>query len=244
MEVRPEPGILTGRESFTMGVQKSPTSSPAPVLHNMRMEFGGDGAAVYRPVSVAAAPESYQSVGGELAAAAQGLVVGTGEPVKRKRGRPRKYASDGSVIAPVLSSAVPAGSSAGFSLSYTSAAPLRQESSSLPVEQTKKARGRPLGSGKKHQLDALGFGGIGFTPHVIAVKAGEDVSSKIMSFFRITGLVRCAFFRQMELYRMLLFVKHRAPVALLLMRAGSRSCHFPARFCSPRAMVNAAEPVA
>ncbi|XP_020265413.1 AT-hook motif nuclear-localized protein 10-like [Asparagus officinalis] len=31
-------------------------------------------------------------------------------------------------------------------------------------------------------MDALGSGGIGFTPHVITVKAGEDVYSKIMSF--------------------------------------------------------------
>ncbi|KAJ6799875.1 AT-hook motif nuclear-localized protein 10-like [Iris pallida] len=29
---------------------------------------------------------------------------------------------------------------------------------------------------------ALGSGGIGFTPHVITIKTGEDVSSKIMSF--------------------------------------------------------------
>ncbi|KAJ8501024.1 hypothetical protein OPV22_011576 [Ensete ventricosum] len=47
---------------------------------------------------------------------------------------------------------------------------------------TKKARGRPSGSGKKQQMAALGSAGIGFTPHVITVKTGEDVSSKIMSF--------------------------------------------------------------
>ncbi|XP_072059142.1 uncharacterized protein [Arachis hypogaea] len=36
----------------------------------------------------------------------------------------------------------------------------------------KKHRGRPPGSGKK-QMDALGAGGIGFTPHVILVESGE-----------------------------------------------------------------------
>ncbi|KAG5246629.1 AT-hook motif nuclear-localized protein [Salix suchowensis] len=46
----------------------------------------------------------------------------------------------------------------------------------------KKARGRPPGSRKKQQLNALGSAGFGFTPHVITVKAGEDISSKIMSF--------------------------------------------------------------
>ncbi|CAK7345975.1 unnamed protein product [Dovyalis caffra] len=38
----------------------------------------------------------------------------------------------------------------------------------------KKARGRPPGSSKKHQLAALGSAGFGFTPHVITVKAGES----------------------------------------------------------------------
>ncbi|XP_022773596.1 AT-hook motif nuclear-localized protein 10-like [Durio zibethinus] len=51
----------------------------------------------------------------------------------------------------------------------------------LPTS-AKRARGRPPGSGKKLQLEALGSSGVGFMPHVIAVKAGEDVSSKIISF--------------------------------------------------------------
>ncbi|XVF11029.1 hypothetical protein REPUB_Repub07fG0234200 [Reevesia pubescens] len=46
----------------------------------------------------------------------------------------------------------------------------------------KKNRGRPPGSVKR-QIDALGgVGGVGFTPHVIMVKAGEDIASKIMAF--------------------------------------------------------------
>ncbi|KAJ0111936.1 hypothetical protein Patl1_03488 [Pistacia atlantica] len=46
----------------------------------------------------------------------------------------------------------------------------------------KKNRGRPPGSGKR-QMDALGgVGGVGFTPHVITVKTGEDIASKIMAF--------------------------------------------------------------
>ncbi|KAL7160666.1 hypothetical protein ABFS83_01G112300 [Erythranthe nasuta] len=45
----------------------------------------------------------------------------------------------------------------------------------------KRLRGRPLGSVKK-QLNSLGVPGVGFTPHVITVNAGEDVASKIMAF--------------------------------------------------------------
>ncbi|MCL7031941.1 hypothetical protein MKW94_015888 [Papaver nudicaule] len=48
---------------------------------------------------------------------------------------------------------------------------------------SKRNRGRPVGSGgRKQQLDALGSSGTAFTPHIIAVEAGEDVISKIMSF--------------------------------------------------------------
>ncbi|KAK9740240.1 hypothetical protein RND81_03G021600 [Saponaria officinalis] len=55
-----------------------------------------------------------------------------------------------------------------------------------------KKRGRPPGSANRkqqqqqptqeQQSDALGSPAIGFTPHVITVNTGEDVSSKIMSF--------------------------------------------------------------
>lgn len=88
-----------------------------------------------------------------------------GEPVKRKRGRPRKYGTEGMALALVPhSSAVDSG---------------------LP--QQKRGRGRPPGSGRKQQLAALGgwlagTAGFGFTPHVITIAAGEDVATKIMSF--------------------------------------------------------------
>ncbi|KAK4788720.1 hypothetical protein SAY86_020039 [Trapa natans] len=92
------------------------------------------------------------------------------EPAKKKRGRPRKYDPPEGNIAlglgptstPPSSGAVPTGS--------PSTEPL-----------AKKNRGRPPGSGKK-QMDALGTAGVGFTPHVIMVKAGEDIASKIVAF--------------------------------------------------------------
>lgn len=92
---------------------------------------------------------------------------GRTEPIfKRKRGRPRKYGPDGSMaLALVSHSAV--------------------TSSASPVP--KRGRGRPPGSGRKQQLEALGrwlagTAGVGFTPHIITIAAGEDVAMKIMSF--------------------------------------------------------------
>ncbi|KAL3497767.1 hypothetical protein ACH5RR_040499 [Cinchona calisaya] len=104
------------------------------------------------------------------------------EPSKKKRGRPRKYSPDG------------AGSSIALGLSPTSVTPISSSSvvavadsaggggGTLSSENpAKKHRGRPPGSIKR-QLDALGSPGVGFTPHVITVKAGEDIASKIMAF--------------------------------------------------------------
>ncbi|CAN8286217.1 unnamed protein product [Cochlearia groenlandica] len=89
-------------------------------------------------------------------------------PVKRKRGRPRKYGQDGSVSLALSSS-----------------------SSSVPTISpnsfNKRGRGRPPGSGKKQRLASIGelmpsSSGVSFTPHVIAVSIGEDIASKVISF--------------------------------------------------------------
>ncbi|XWS38735.1 hypothetical protein CRYUN_Cryun19dG0155900 [Craigia yunnanensis] len=99
--------------------------------------------------------------------------------MKKKRGRPRKYDPDGNIavlqLAPTtpISSNSAGGDSVGLENSSGGGA---QEPSS------KRNRGRPPGSGKR-QIDALGgVGGVGFTPHVISVKTGEDIASKIMAF--------------------------------------------------------------
>ncbi|KAJ4951068.1 hypothetical protein NE237_027900 [Protea cynaroides] len=95
--------------------------------------------------------------------------VAQGEPVRRKRGRPRKYGPDGPVslaLSPLSSSAPPA-------------------SSLAPTQ--KRGRGRPPGTGRKQQLASLGewlsgSAGMGFTPHIITISVGEDIATKIMSF--------------------------------------------------------------
>ncbi|KDP25444.1 hypothetical protein JCGZ_20600 [Jatropha curcas] len=92
------------------------------------------------------------------------------EPVKKKRGRPRKYAPDGQV-------------SLGLS-----PMPVKLRPSSMQDPLTpKRGRGRPPGSGRKQQLALLGdwmnsSAGIAFSPHVIGIGAGEDIVSRILSF--------------------------------------------------------------
>ncbi|KAL4357049.1 hypothetical protein AHAS_Ahas09G0147800 [Arachis hypogaea] len=55
----------------------------------------------------------------------------------------------------------------------------------------KKHRGRPPGSGKK-QMDALGAGGIGFTPHVILVESGEGRFEIIFAGFWNQRGIKCS----------------------------------------------------
>ncbi|PIA49455.1 hypothetical protein AQUCO_01300337v1 [Aquilegia coerulea] len=93
----------------------------------------------------------------------------SGEPVKRKRGRPRKYGPDGAV---------------SLALSPVSSTP-PAPSSLTPTQ--KRGRGRPPGTGRKQQLASLGelvsgSAGMGFTPHVITIAIGEDIATKVMSF--------------------------------------------------------------
>ncbi|KAI3727535.1 hypothetical protein L6452_16151 [Arctium lappa] len=98
--------------------------------------------------------------------------------MKKKRGRPRKYGPDGSVTKSLSPKPI---SSAGSS-------PVIDFSSG------KRGKLRPPFAGKHHQdssskigLESLGdwFScsvGANFTPHIINVNAGEDVTMKVISF--------------------------------------------------------------
>ncbi|XWS61040.1 hypothetical protein CRYUN_Cryun07bG0091600 [Craigia yunnanensis] len=98
---------------------------------------------------------------------------GTGSEIKKKRGRPRKYAPDGS-------------------LATLSPSPI---SSSIPLTEefslSKRGRGQSFDTVKKshkYELESSPgegiayFVGANFTPHVITVNTGEDVTMKVMSF--------------------------------------------------------------
>ncbi|KAI3940118.1 hypothetical protein MKX01_027131 [Papaver californicum] len=229
-----ESGIMSaGRDSFG-GVQKNhqihnsqPSGGGGGGTTSMRLAFSSDGTAVYAPI-ISNSP-TYQSSGGgsggtcglgggdnsagNILKPGLNMNVSGGEPMKRKRGRPRKYGPDGSIAGQLTLTAPPPPTPTGPTatpvpvqlqlqppvsvqappppppppgLSNSSTPTLPPSPSSM-----KKSRGRPPGSGKKHQMEALGSGGIGFTPHVISVKAGEDVSSRIMSLAQNSSRAIC-----------------------------------------------------
>lgn len=97
---------------------------------------------------------------------------------KKKRGRPRKYSPDGSaarVLSPTpISSAVPPSAS-----SHPSGKRGRGKSAASI------AKRQPRGPRLEMVSMGEGFGhtdGANFTPHVITVNAGEDVTAKLISF--------------------------------------------------------------
>lgn len=177
-------GVMTSREQFTLDVQRTSVPSQPPA-QNVLLGYSADGTAVY----------SGSGVGGGGSAPAATTVshnvnVNSGGTVKRKRGRPRKYGPNGAMTLSLTPAPLPATvpqSAGAFS-------PPPPPPPSVPLvgggggggsdshSSLKKGRGRPPGSSKKQQTEALGSSGVGFTPHIITVKAGEDVSSKIMSF--------------------------------------------------------------
>ncbi|KAK3427354.1 hypothetical protein EUGRSUZ_F03602 [Eucalyptus grandis] len=192
-----ETGVIASRgDPFPVGLQKASLPSQ-PVVQNMRLAFSPDGTAVYKPA--AAASPSYKAPsaagnggpaeaasadgGGPAAALPHGINMNVGaEPAKKKRGRPRKYGPDGTIAlgltpaAPPSTVAPPGG---GFSSPHPVSVVAPPASAggggSGPASPNSfKKRGRPPGSSnKKRQLETLGSLGIGFTPHVITVKAGE-----------------------------------------------------------------------
>ncbi|KAE8677423.1 AT-hook motif nuclear-localized protein 3 [Hibiscus syriacus] len=100
----------------------------------------------------------------------------TGSTEKKKRGRPRKYGPDGTMTRAL--------------------SPMPISSSVLPVSSEflsggKQGRGRGSGYQIKHHkgMDMENLGdlagtrvGTNFTPHIITVNPGEDVTMKVMSF--------------------------------------------------------------
>ncbi|EOY24514.1 PPC domain - like 7 [Theobroma cacao] len=97
----------------------------------------------------------------------------SGLPVKKKRGRPRKYGPDGSVT--MALSPKPISTAAPPPLIDFSAGKRGKVKSPTSVSKA------------KYELENLGEWvacsvGANFTPHIITVNAGEDVTMKIISF--------------------------------------------------------------
>lgn len=121
---------------------------------------------------VAARTENPTQISGSLAVTTTLFSVGlTGTQEKKKRGRPRKYAPDGTMALspmPISSSVPPSGD----------------------FPSGKRGRGRVSGYESKHskKMGMDNFGelhacsvGTNFTPHVITINAGEDVMMKVIS---------------------------------------------------------------
>ncbi|KAK7274474.1 hypothetical protein RIF29_15565 [Crotalaria pallida] len=167
---------LSGSASYYMQ-RGMPGPGTQPELHNspnirplpnpnlpFQSTIGGGTIGSTLPLESTGIPSHSVNVGGPSLAPA-------GEPVKRKRGRPRKYGTDGSVSLTLTPSPAPASHPGSFT----------------QTQSQKRGRGRPPGSGKKQQLASLGelisgSAGMGFTPHIITVGVGEDIATKIMAF--------------------------------------------------------------
>lgn len=167
-ELKPEsPGMTAAPNSYGGGGSVPSSSMMMPGMmrmlpNDMHLSFSPIPQSVSKPIETSGS--LYHGEGGQ-GVTPSGSMLSMGETGKKKRGRPRKYGPDGT-MALALS---PLSTASGYSNSPGSG-------------QSGKKRGRPLGSGRKQQLDALGSAGTSFTPHVITVQTGEDVASKIMSF--------------------------------------------------------------
>lgn len=143
-------------------------------MNNMRLTYNADGTTAYTSSAPPSPSAGYNNPNGTgegdsgennyALTVTEGITVSGNDVVKRKRGRPRKYAPDGGSVPPA------AGRSGEFS--------------SPVVSSEKKPRGRPPGSGNKHQpiasAAASGSPGAGFMPHILDVNSGEDVLAKLM----------------------------------------------------------------
>ncbi|WOL06999.1 AT-hook motif nuclear-localized protein 10-like [Canna indica] len=170
------PTVMVGLGSFGAGAGAAagagatnntmvPQSS-AGMIQGMRLSFNPITSPASKPVDMTSPLYQGDGFSGMRQGGGPGGMFNVVDQVKKKRGRPRKYGPDGSMALALTPS-----SASGYSNSPASAS-----------DPASKRRGRPPGSGKKQQLDALGAPGIGFTPHVITVKVGEDIASKIMAF--------------------------------------------------------------
>lgn len=139
-------------------------------VHSLGSSFLEDGTPMYNlmmpPPPVSSSPSSYQlpaGGGGEpplITSAQPSLNPSAPEPaVKKKRGRPRKYAPDGSANPAIISAPPPP--LAGGSLS-----PTGTQAAEAAASPKKKGRGRPPGSGRKNQISAGALGLLAFSARV------------------------------------------------------------------------------
>ncbi|XP_051130719.1 AT-hook motif nuclear-localized protein 7-like [Andrographis paniculata] len=179
-EVHSQPssgGAYDGQESAAVA------GATAPEIMNAAANIGVEknAGAVTSPAVASGAG----AIGGS-AAAGGGTTAGSGDLLgKKKRGRPRKYDSEGNLSAAYLRSKTAAAAAAAQNPSqpgFTLSTPPSYEFPAGP----KKGR-KSSGFGNWQALAALGelftnTAGGDFTPHVVTVHTGEDVAGKILTF--------------------------------------------------------------
>ncbi|CAO2205579.1 unnamed protein product [Urochloa humidicola] len=186
--------VVTAAPEATVSFQ-----SPAPAA---AVEKGSSSGVLVSPPSTGPPP----AAGPPLAAAAAGvggaLALGpVSMKVPKKRGRPRKYGPDGSLIRPLNATPISASAPMAAAVAAGQYTPASAVGAAM-----KRGRGRPLdfaaaaSAGKQyqhhqlHQQQPFGFhfntigdmvacsAGANFTPHLITVAPGEDVTMKVISF--------------------------------------------------------------
>lgn len=171
---------MSEREQYGGGSERNQTPSIAPTS-NMNLTFSADGAnAVYKPImpitsddpfhhvqSISAHHHEMLMLGGGDVSVGVGVGVGVGvdglnvnnaAPIKRKRGRPRKYSPPHGHFGLNLTSPLSQLHHNNYHDPHQSPLLHHSEFQSplSPSSTAKKARGRPPGSGRKNQLAALG----------------------------------------------------------------------------------------
>ncbi|MQM07032.1 hypothetical protein Taro_039868 [Colocasia esculenta] len=170
---------MDGRESMSPGV----AAATAPASEGGGSYSAAAGTRPENPSHGGTPTAAAMAAVGMVASGSAGPASATVPIFKKKRGRPRKYGADGSLLMPLnpmpISASAPAGDYPMASAAAVAAAMM------------KRGRGRPAGSmSQQHRVyDMESFGesisysaGANFTPHIITVAAGEDVTMKIISF--------------------------------------------------------------
>lgn len=147
------PAAMASHEQFGAAANgvNSPAASQSQMEHQMRMPYSTDG---YMQVGSSSQP--YQSIPGGLVEISH---VAHSNDSKRRRGRPRKYAPDGSMSAVYMASPPQQPINLAMPLQQqqpqTFSPAVDESASASPT--AKKVRGRPPGSkNKRQQKEALG----------------------------------------------------------------------------------------